>query len=414
MPLVATLLRSAAAETYTFKGAAAPGPGIVEVRRRFLATRGGPPAGVATVDVRATGPAQVALLPERLFGRLASSCLTDAARADAAVAPFVRQVSAEAGKPQTVQCEEPGVYVLVVSACGSAAGTRLDGSVTVRYPHGFLSPMDDASRLVYGALALVYAVLSFAMAAISLGRLQQLNGVQRGLLSACMLGELECVLMWTAYTLSNAGAASAPNTLFVGGSIASLWKVCLLIRVILVSENFSLYHKVEAPSGPGLAADALLVAYAGAEVFFRAALRDRISYGLGPMAVLLRAVPAACLLALLLTRSYSALAPDPSADDPAAGARAKSRWVLVAAAIGSFGALATQIAASAIGPDTWLAADGPSNVVFALALTAALLVWRPSAGQGDLQYRPQQQAEEEPAAEPVGVTWGDVDVYAPS
>jgi len=129
---------------------------------------------------------------------------------------------------------ETGVYILVISNCGSINSGSITGSVVVKNPHGFLPGNEYHKLPFYGWLSIFYTMLAAFWMYLSVKWWRELSSIQNCISLVIGLGLIESFLWWCFFDdWNDSGTRATP--LFFLSLIASVFKSIFSYMLVLVA-----------------------------------------------------------------------------------------------------------------------------------------------------------------------------------
>jgi len=296
-----------------------------------------------------------------------------------------------------------GVYVLVFSNCGGddAVGVKIEGSVTLKNPHGYLSAHEYPKRLFYMCMVVCYIVATLVWGVLCIQRWPTLLYMQKGLLVVGILGAFESVLWFAMYEICNR-IGYITLAIWFAALLSYAFKLMLAFRILIMS---TLEHQ-ETVTSQAFCIDAIALSlYMVAELNARTVHGYRFAHDLGLEYIMLNAAPAILMsVSLYAWINMSLLTTTTALKDRSpdlASAYFRSHVLVVISMVG--GCLA--VAAELFDPTTmeatswvnhWVCADGARQILFFLMLVGGMAVWFPSDSIAGYAYQqPAQDGHEE-------------------
>ena len=124
----------------------------------------------------------------------------------------------------TRQCNESGIYALIIGTCSSNSSLDISGTVEIRNPFGYMSGEDYPLLLFYEGLSEVYIVLTLLWVLLLFWHRSSAVAIQKWVISSvllsCALESLACALEWRHY---NEVGLHSP-VLVAGVSLLNSWR----------------------------------------------------------------------------------------------------------------------------------------------------------------------------------------------
>eukprot|EP00449_Zooxanthella_nutricula_P001769 CAMPEP_0198507248 /NCGR_PEP_ID=MMETSP1462-20131121/12191_1 /TAXON_ID=1333877 /ORGANISM="Brandtodinium nutriculum, Strain RCC3387" /LENGTH=393 /DNA_ID=CAMNT_0044236487 /DNA_START=53 /DNA_END=1231 /DNA_ORIENTATION=- len=216
------------------------------------------------------------------------------------------------------------VYVLVFSNCGSVAhkGIKVQGTVSVKSPHGYLPAHDQPKRVFYAVMTVCYTIASLVWTLAAIGRWPTLTRAQKGVTGVSILGVIENVTFFIAYEVWNRSGIYSTEV-FLVAIFCYAWKLGSAFHVL-----FDLARRPAAADGKdtwaGFGLSVAVSLYVVAEFNAKVVQSYRLSRELKLDMVLLNSAPVVVMSLVLYVWANVALLDTSTAlkaqDDPQASA----------------------------------------------------------------------------------------------
>jgi len=303
------------------------------------------------------------------------------------------------------------VYVLAISNCWEKPGTdmKLEGTVAVKNPHGYLPATEYPRRVFYAVMAIVYIAATSAWAFVCLPRWQSLLTIQKGILAVGIAGALENIFFFVMYEIWNL-SGDQYQIFCLLAMYCSSWKLMEAFSVLLVvpiAECLPSVHTDDA--SPQFWLQALLSLYMVAEFNAGAVQGYRLSHSLQIDYILLNVAPAVLLsLGLYAWANRSLLATVATLKEPApthAEAFFRSHVLVIISMVGACFAVGAEVldpttSEAATWSTHWLCAGGVRQILFLVLFASAMAIWFPRHELTGYEY---EQPGNEEAGQMIGI-----------
>ncbi|CAK0911093.1 unnamed protein product, partial [Prorocentrum cordatum] len=133
--------------------------------------------------------------------------------------------------------ERTGIYMLLISNCGSITSATMNGTVTVKHAYGYLPGNEYPKMPFFGWLILAYALLAIIWIVLSVRWWDQLFRIQSCILVVLLLGCAES-LLWSVF-LHKWNIEGRPTTnstvIFVAALLLTVLKSTFSYMLVLVA-----------------------------------------------------------------------------------------------------------------------------------------------------------------------------------
>jgi len=304
-------------------------------------------------------------------------------------------------------------YVLVFSNCGSVAhkGIKVQGTVSVKSPHGYLPAHDHPKRVFYAVIVVCYTITSLVWAVAAISRWPTLIGAQKGMIWVSILGVIENASFFISYEVWNRSGIYS-NEIFMVAMFCYAWKLGSAFHILFgLARRPADADGKDASAGFGLS---LVVAlYVIAEFNAKVVQSYRLSRELKLDMILLNSAPAVVMSLVLYVWANVALLDTTTAlkeqDENHASAFFHSQVLVMISMMGGIFAVAAEVLDPTSGdPDSWshhwVCADGVRQIAFLVIFVGASAVWFPSDATSGYNYQPTEGGQ---AVETIGAVHND-------
>jgi hypothetical protein len=318
-----------------------------------------------------------------------------------------------------LRVRETGVYILMLSNCGTQNGAVIYGSAVVKNAYGFLPGNEYHKMPFYGWLSLIYMVLAVIWMVLSLRWWKEVFSLQHCIAGVILLGLVESFVWYVFFTDWNASGTRG-NVVFVIAILASVAKSIFSYLLVLVA---SLGWGVTRPyldQGTTLRIKATCFLYIVLGVAREVVLSFQHSHSLPLAFVLLCLLPVSLLNGMIFYWVFTALSGlIQTLKDRGQTAKLllfQRLWGILIISLGiATVTLLYQIFAVSQKLVTrwhnqWLFTDGVSHILFLFILAVMMYLWAPHQHSQRYAYSQQVDSKEvDDDGKPIG---GPADPWA--
>jgi hypothetical protein len=285
--------------------------------------------------------------------------------------------------------ERTGIYMLVISNCGSMKSAVVNGTVTVKHAYGFLPGSEYPKMPFFGWLILVYAGLAITWIMLSVRWWDQLFKIQRCILVVLLLGCGES-FVWSAFLhkMNFEGRPTTPSTIiFVIALLFTVLKSTLSYMLVL---SACLGWGVTKPSLDGWTlckVGSLCVLHVGFSFAREVVLAFSHSYSVSQTLMMTVFVPVTVLNILIFCWIFTAITRlMEKLKETNQTEKLQLFTMLFAVLIAAIGVATLSLLAEvynlsrppqAVWKHQWIITDAVSHLLFLLVLVAMMWLWRP-------------------------------------